>query len=75
LRWLSSAVACRNRIQEAPPWGELSFREQFVEIGSQRDSVLSKKRYYYSISLFLAEKNGSKPESFIPQKSTFYSRI
>ena len=60
-------------MQEAPTLGELSFREQLVEIGSQRDSVLSKKRYSYSNSHFLAEKNGLKPESFIPQKSTFFS--
>jgi hypothetical protein len=67
LRWLSSAVACRNRIQEAPTSGELFFREQLVEIGSQRGPVLSRKRYYYSIAHFLAEKKGLKPESFIPQ--------
>jgi hypothetical protein len=47
--------------------GELFFREQLVEIGSQRGPVLSRKRYYYSIAHFLAEKKGLKPESFIPQ--------
>jgi hypothetical protein len=75
LRWLSPAVVCRNRIQEAPTSGELPFREQLVEIGSQRNPVLSRKRYHYSISHFLAEKNGLKPESFIPQKSTFFSSM
>jgi hypothetical protein len=58
-----------------PQGGYAPFREQLVEIGSQKGPVLSKNRYSYFVSPFHAEKNGVDPESVIPQKIALFSSM
>jgi hypothetical protein len=66
------ALLCGS-LPESDP-GSTCFGRAMLQRAACRDwisegfSFVKDKRYYYSNSHFLAEKNGLKPESFIPQK-------